>query len=135
MSGLYLIHLYIPQWTRVNLNSNRNNPCAGLYYVRQVPARPYPMQTRFQLLWRGQTFYSTWPIIGIFYLLHYVSSVWYNIFLYFNTTLYFYISVRERSIRQQIYKMKKVISSHLSFKEGHWPIHYGTYLTLLLATE
>ena len=65
------------QWTRVNLNSNRTNPCAGLYYVRQVPARPYPMQARFQILWRGQTFYSTWPIIVLFYLPrpYYVSSV------------------------------------------------------------
>ena len=28
-------------WTRVNLNSNRTDPCAGLCAVRQVPARPY----------------------------------------------------------------------------------------------
>ena len=52
-----------PQWTRVNLNSNRTDPCAGLCHVRQVQARPYPMQARFQLWWRGQTFYSTRPII------------------------------------------------------------------------
>ena len=36
------------QWTRVNLNWNWTNPCAGLCDVRQVPARPYPMQARFQ---------------------------------------------------------------------------------------
>ena len=39
----------MPQWTRVNLNSNRTDPCAGLCDVRQVPARPNPMQARFQL--------------------------------------------------------------------------------------
>ena len=48
--------LRLPQWTRVNLNSNRTEPCAGLCDVRQVPARPYTMQARFQLWWRGQTF-------------------------------------------------------------------------------
>ena len=36
---------YCPtQWTRVNLNSNRADPCAGLCDVRPVPTRPYPMQ-------------------------------------------------------------------------------------------
>ena len=60
------------QWTRVNLNLYRTNPCAVLYDVRQVPARPYPMQAKFQLWWRGQTFYSTQPIIGLFYLPHYI---------------------------------------------------------------
>ena len=58
------------QWTRVNLNWNRTDPCAGLCDERQVPARPYPMQARFQLWWRGQTLYSTRPIIGLFYLPH-----------------------------------------------------------------
>ena len=37
------------QWTRVNLNSNKTNPCAGLCEVWQVPARLYPMQAQFQL--------------------------------------------------------------------------------------
>ena len=61
---------FITQWTRVNLNSNRTDPCAGPCDVRQVPARPYPLQARFKLWWRGQTFYSTRPIIGLFYLPH-----------------------------------------------------------------
>ena len=47
--GMTLIMDLKSQWTRVNLNSNRTDPCAGLCYVRQVPARPYPMQARFQL--------------------------------------------------------------------------------------
>ena len=68
-NSLYKIIL-TAQWTRVHLNSNRTDPCAGLCHVRQVPARPYPMQARFQLWWRGRTFYSTRPIIGIFYLPH-----------------------------------------------------------------
>ena len=33
----------ISQWTRVNLNANRTDPCAGLCHGLQVPARPYPM--------------------------------------------------------------------------------------------
>ena len=37
------------QWTRVNLKVNRTDPCAGLCDVRQVPARPYPVQARFEL--------------------------------------------------------------------------------------
>ena len=53
--------------TRVNLNWNRTNPCAGLCDVRQVPARPYPMQARFQLWWPDQTFYSTRPIIKAYF--------------------------------------------------------------------
>ena len=36
----------ISQWTRVNFNSNRTDPCAGLC---AVPARPYTMQVWFQL--------------------------------------------------------------------------------------
>ena len=41
-----------PQWTRVNLNSNRTDPYAGLCYVWQVPARPYPMQAFSTLMGR-----------------------------------------------------------------------------------
>ena len=37
------------QWTRVNLNSNRTDPCASLCHLRQVPARLYPMLARFYL--------------------------------------------------------------------------------------
>ena len=46
-------HTNASQWTRVNLNYSRTNPCAGLCDVRQVPARPYPLQAWFQLWWRG----------------------------------------------------------------------------------
>ena len=35
------------RWTRVNLNSNRTDPCAGLCDVRQVPARPNPILLGF----------------------------------------------------------------------------------------
>ena len=45
-------------------------PCTGLSDARQVPPRPYSMSARFLLWWRGQTFYSTRPIKGLFYLPH-----------------------------------------------------------------
>ena len=38
--------------------------------MRLVPARSYPMQAWFLLSWRGRTFYSTRPIMGLFYLPH-----------------------------------------------------------------
>ena len=40
-------------------------PCTGLGDARLVPARPYPMLTRFQVCWRGQTFYRNLSIIGL----------------------------------------------------------------------
>ena len=43
--------------------------------ARQVLVLPYPMLARFQLRWRGQNFYSTRPIIGLFNLLHLLSLV------------------------------------------------------------
>ena len=45
-----------------------STPCTAFGDARQVLARHYPKPARFQLCWRGQTFYSTWPIVGLFYL-------------------------------------------------------------------
>ena len=54
----------------------RPTPCTGLSKARQVLARPHPVPGQFQLWWRGQTFYSTRPIIGLFDLPHLLSLVW-----------------------------------------------------------
>ena len=65
------------RWIRVNLNSNWTDPaCTGLSDARQVLVLPYSMLARFQLRWRGQNFYSTRPIIGLFDQLHLLSLVW-----------------------------------------------------------
>ena len=52
-------------WIRTGLT-----PCTGLSDSRQVLARPYSMPARFKLWWRDQTFYSTRPINGLFYVPH-----------------------------------------------------------------
>ena len=39
-TAMYIVQNQTPQWTRVNLNSNRTDPCAGLCHVRQVTVDP-----------------------------------------------------------------------------------------------
>ena len=78
-----LLNFLFSHWTKVNLNSNWTDPCAGLFHVRQEPARPDPMQVWFQLWWRGRTYYSTRPIIGLFYPTSLVQCVFINLMINF----------------------------------------------------
>ena len=55
----------IVDWGQFELEPNRP-PSTGLSDAHQVPDWPCSMPAWLQLWWRGQTFYSTWPIIGLF---------------------------------------------------------------------
>ena len=73
----HLLYL-LSRWTRVNLNSNRTDPLYRSKWRVASTGPTHPMPTWLKLWRRGQTFYSTQPIIGLFDLPHSLSLVCYT---------------------------------------------------------